>query len=72
MGSDEYFELVFGLCRMFNEIDINGDGTMEWTEMLQFLIDTVNQVNKMTTDSGALDEPTTFRPQEKKEKNYDS
>ena len=22
--------------------DINGDGTMEWTELMQFLLDTVN------------------------------
>jgi hypothetical protein len=28
---------------MFEEIDVNGDGTMEWTELMQFLLDTVNQ-----------------------------
>ena len=35
---------------MFEEIDINGDGTMEWTELMQFLQDTVNQREKMTLD----------------------
>lgn len=40
--SPEYFNLVYGLCQMFEEIDINGDGTMEWTELMQFLLDTVN------------------------------
>ena len=35
---------------MFEEIDINGDGTMEWTELMQFLLDTVNQRDKMTLD----------------------
>ena len=32
--SKEYYDLVFGLCQMFDEVDINGDGTMEWTELL--------------------------------------
>ena len=32
--SEEYYNLVFGLCQMFDEIDINGDGTMEWSELL--------------------------------------
>ena len=30
----EFYDLVFGLCQLFEEIDINGDGTMEWTELM--------------------------------------
>ena len=33
-GSPSYYNLVFGLIQMFNDIDINGDGTMEWAELL--------------------------------------
>ena len=46
----EFYDLVFGLCQLFEEIDINGDGTMEWTELMQFLMDTVNQRDQMTLD----------------------
>ena len=49
-GTEDYYDLVFGLCQMFDEIDINGDGTMEWAELLQFLQDTVNLANKMNAD----------------------
>lgn len=49
-GSPAYYNLIYGLCQMFEEIDINGDGTMEWTELMQFLLDTVNQRDKMTLD----------------------
>lgn len=49
-GSSAYYNLIYGLCQMFEEIDINGDGTMEWTELMQFLLDTVNQREKMTLD----------------------
>ena len=41
---------------MFEEIDINGDGTMEWTELLQHFLDTVNNVNKMTTDAEVIED----------------
>lgn len=49
-GSGEYYDLIFGLMLMFLEIDINGDGTMEWTELMMFLLDRVNQRNQMTFD----------------------
>ena len=42
VDSPEYYDLILGLCQMFEEIDINGDGTMEWKEFMQFLLDTVN------------------------------
>ena len=49
-GSAEYYDLIFGLMLMFLEIDINGDGTMEWTELMMFLLDRVHQRNQMTFD----------------------
>lgn len=39
----EYYNLMLSLIQMFEEIDINGDGTMEWGELLQFLMDSVNR-----------------------------
>ena len=29
---EEKYDLVYGLCKLFAEIDINGDHHMEWTE----------------------------------------
>lgn len=37
---DEY-DLIYGLCRLFSDIDINGDLHMEWSEFTQYIIDTV-------------------------------
>jgi hypothetical protein len=56
VGSSEYFDLVYGLIQMFEEIDINDDGSMEWTELMQFLLDTVNQRNQMTFDIKKIEE----------------
>ena len=33
--------VVRALFRLFSEIDINGDGNMEWSEFTQYVIDTV-------------------------------
>jgi hypothetical protein len=49
-GSSLYFDLIYGLCRMFEEIDINGDDRMAWTELTQFLLDNVNKRSKQTVD----------------------
>ena len=38
--NDEY-DLIYGLWRLFSDIDINGDLHMEWTEFTQYIIDTV-------------------------------
>ena len=35
-GSPAYYNLIYGLYQMFEEININGDRTMEWTELMQF------------------------------------
>jgi hypothetical protein len=29
---EEEYDLVHGLCKLFNEVDINGDRKMEWKE----------------------------------------
>ena len=42
-AQEEKFDLIHGLCRLFAEIDVNGDKHMEWTEFTQFIIDTVMQ-----------------------------
>ena len=38
---DEEYELIYGLCKLFSDIDINGDLRMEWSEFTQYIIDTV-------------------------------
>lgn len=38
---DEKYELVNGLIKLFQDIDINGDGHMEWAEFTQYIIDAV-------------------------------
>ena len=40
---EEEYDLVHGLCKLFNEIDINGDKHMEWKEFTQYIIDAVMQ-----------------------------
>ena len=40
LKEDEY-DLIYGLCRLFSDIDINGDLHMEWSEFTQYIIDTV-------------------------------
>ena len=39
-AKDKY-ELVNGLIHLFQDIDINGDGHMEWSEFTQYIIDAV-------------------------------
>ena len=34
---NERFELIQGAIRLFEEIDINNDGIMEWEEFVQFI-----------------------------------
>ena len=34
-------DLVYGLAKLFNDIDINGDEHMEWSEFTQYIIDSV-------------------------------
>jgi WD40 repeat protein len=45
--TEEKAELVLGLYHLFQEIDINGDEHMEWSEFTQYIIDAVmGQNNK--------------------------
>lgn len=39
---DEKYELVYGSYKLFQEVDINGDGQMEWGEFMQYIIDAVS------------------------------
>ena len=39
--SEEKVDLVYGLIKLFNDIDINGDEHMEWSEFTQYIIDSV-------------------------------
>ena len=36
---DEKLEMIHGLIRLFKQVDINGDGQMEWSEFVQYIID---------------------------------
>lgn len=48
--SEEKYELVNGLIKLFNDIDINGDQNVEWSEFTQYIIDAV--VAQKTEDKG--------------------
>lgn len=49
---EEEVDLVFGLVKLFKDIDINGDGTMEWEEFTQYLIETMVGDNGISGASG--------------------
>ena len=38
---EEKLELIHGLIKLFNQVDINGDQQMEWSEFIQYIIDQV-------------------------------
>ena len=52
INDDEKYELVFGCFRLFSEVDINGDGQMEWGEFMQYIIDAVSD-NTVKSGDGA-------------------
>ena len=41
-NDDLRYELVYGCLKLFAEVDINGDGGMEWAEFMQYIIDAVS------------------------------
>lgn len=43
---EEKYELVSGLIKLFNDIDINGDENVEWSEFTQYIIDAVITSNE--------------------------
>jgi hypothetical protein len=40
-NKEDRYDLVYGLQKLFAEIDINGDEHMEWSEFNQYIIDAV-------------------------------
>ena len=49
---DEEVDLIFGIIKLFKDIDINGDGTMEWEEFTQYLIEAMVGDNGISGASG--------------------
>ena len=41
----ELTDLIYGIYKLFKEIDFNGDNNMEWPELTQFMIDVVEGEN---------------------------
>ena len=52
----EETDLVLGLSSLFREIDINGNGYMEWDEFTGFLIEAVDQKQLSMAGTLASDE----------------
>lgn len=38
---EEKIEMIQGLIRLFKQVDVNGDGLMQWSEFVQYMIDQV-------------------------------
>ena len=51
---DEKYELVYGCYKLFTQVDINGDGMMEWGEFMQYIIDAV-QGNTISGDDDQIE-----------------
>ena len=45
VDDDERYELMYGTYQLFQEVDINGDGQLEWGEFMQYIIDAVDGNN---------------------------
>jgi hypothetical protein len=45
--------LLYGIFKLFSEIDINGDQQMEWSEFMQYMIDAVGTSSVPSADPGA-------------------
>jgi hypothetical protein len=39
-------EFGLNMCELFKEIDVNGDGDLEWMEFTQFVVEKANILNK--------------------------
>lgn len=58
---EDHYDLIYGLCRIFSDIDINGDLHMEWSEFTQYIVDTVmknstnNDYLQMLKDKNKVD-----------------
>lgn len=40
---EEECDLIHGLCKLFAEIDVNGDKKLQWSEFTQYVIDAMMQ-----------------------------
>ena len=40
-SKEEKLELIHGLIKLFQQVDINGDQSMQWSEFVQYIIDQV-------------------------------
>ena len=40
-NKEERMELIHGLIKLFQQVDINGDESMQWSEFVQYIIDQV-------------------------------
>jgi len=54
VAPEEKADLVLGLYYLFQEIDINGDEHMEWSEFTQYIIDAVMSQSKDKAEDKAL------------------
>ena len=44
-NDEDKYELAYGALKLFAEIDINGDGGMEWEEFIGYIRYAVNECN---------------------------
>jgi hypothetical protein len=38
-NEEQTYELIYGIYQLFQEVDINGDGNLEWSEFMQYIVD---------------------------------
>lgn len=52
----DQLEVIDGIVKLFNDIDINGDGDLQWAEFNQYIVDQVLSQNtiKDTMGNGTL------------------
>jgi len=48
------YDLIYGLCKLFGDIDTNGDRKMQWSEFTQYVIDAVMKNPIKKNDKGEL------------------
>ena len=65
---EDKINLVYGLYKLFQEIDYNGDKQMQWQEFTQFIIDSVMGEDKGKKNED--DEDISKNKNDKDEKNY--
>lgn len=47
----EELKLVSNLCELFDQIDVNGDGTMEWEEFTSYIVDSSQDRHHFRVDN---------------------